>query len=135
MGNKFTPAHKFCLFASFQPNKLNKYSKTKGILNNKFRPKKTFKTTIIKLYNTLTVPALLYGSENWTIKARETRRITATGVKYMRKTAGYIWTDCKTNTEIAKELNITRVLDKIQECRKEFLQHRMPFNRLPQIIK
>jgi hypothetical protein len=34
-------------------------------------------------------------------------------MKYMRITAGYTWTDHKANTEIAKELNITPVLDKI----------------------
>jgi hypothetical protein len=33
-------------------------------------------------------------------------------MKYMRKTAGYTWIDNKTNTEIAKELNITQILDK-----------------------
>jgi hypothetical protein len=32
----------------------------------------------------------------------------------MRKGTGYVWTYFKTNTEIAKELNITLVLDKIQ---------------------
>jgi len=36
-------------------------------------------------------------------------------MKYMRKTAGYTWIDHKTNTEIAKEINITPVLDKIEE--------------------
>ena len=36
-------------------------------------------------------------------------------MKYVRKTAGCSWTDCKTNTEIAKELYITPVLDEIQE--------------------
>jgi hypothetical protein len=30
----------------------------------------------------------------------------------MRKTAGCTWIDNKTNTEIAKQLNITPVLDK-----------------------
>jgi hypothetical protein len=30
-------------------------------------------------------------------------------MKYMRITAGYTWTDHKTNTEIAEELNITPV--------------------------
>jgi hypothetical protein len=30
----------------------------------------------------------------------------------MRITAGYTWTDYKTNTEIAKELKITPILDK-----------------------
>jgi hypothetical protein len=55
--------------------------------------KKTLKKTRIKLYNTLALPVLLYGSETWTIKARDTRRITAAEMKYMRRTAGYIWTD------------------------------------------
>jgi len=50
--------------------------------------KKTFKKTRIKLYNTLALPVLLYGSETWTIKARDVRRITAAEVKYMRRTAG-----------------------------------------------
>jgi hypothetical protein len=43
--------------------------------------------------------------EIWTIKARDARRITAADMKYMRRTAGYTWTDHKTNTEIAKEYN------------------------------
>jgi hypothetical protein len=30
----------------------------------------------------------------------------------MRITAGYTWKDCKTNTEITKEVNITPVLEK-----------------------
>ena len=47
------------------------------------------------------------GSETWTIKARDVRRITAVQVKYMRRTAGYTWTDYKTNLHIAKELEIT----------------------------
>jgi hypothetical protein len=29
-------------------------------------------------------------------------------MKYMRRTAGYTWTDHRTNTEISKELNVTR---------------------------
>jgi hypothetical protein len=47
------------------------------------------------VYITLALPVLLYGSETWTIKARDARRITAAEMKYMRK-AGYTWTDYKT---------------------------------------
>jgi hypothetical protein len=65
--------------------------------------KKTLKKTKIKLYNTLALPFLLYGRETWTIKARDGRRITGAEMKYMR-TAGYTWTDYKTNTQITKEL-------------------------------
>jgi hypothetical protein len=48
---------------------------------------------------------LLYGSETWTIKARDARRITAAEIKYVRRTAGYTWTDYRTNTQIANELD------------------------------
>ena len=48
-------------------NKLNNFFKITGILNNVFRSQKTLKKTRIKLYNTLALPVLLYGSETWTI--------------------------------------------------------------------
>jgi hypothetical protein len=32
-------------------------------------------------------------------------KIGAAEMKYMRRTAGYIWTDYKTNIQIAKELH------------------------------
>jgi hypothetical protein len=58
-------------------------------------------------------------------------------MKYMRRTAGYTWTDHKTNTEIAKKLNATPVLDKIQDYKRKRIQHvnRMPRNRLHGYIK
>jgi hypothetical protein len=99
-------------------NKLHNYLKITGIINNMFRPQNTLKKTRIKLYNTLALPVLLYGSETWTIKSRDARRITAAEMKYMRRTAGYTWTDCKTNLHIAKELEITTVLDKLLEYKR-----------------
>ena len=38
---------------------------------------------------------LLYGCGTWTVKARNARRITAAEMRYMRRTAEYIWTDTK----------------------------------------
>jgi hypothetical protein len=64
------------------------------------------------------LPVLLYGNENWTIEAR---RITAAEIKHMRTTAGYICTDYKTNTEIAKGLNKTPFLDKIRDYRRKWV--------------
>ena len=53
-------------------------------------------------------------------------------MKYMRRTAGYIWTDYKTNAQIAKELKITPILDKLLEYKKNWIHvNRMPRNRLP----
>jgi hypothetical protein len=56
--------------------------------------------------------------------------------KYMRRTAGYIWTDYKTNVQIAKELKITPVLDKLLEYKRKWIQHvnRMPRNKLPRVM-
>jgi len=99
-------------------NKLHNYLKITGILNNVFRTQKSLKKTRIKLYNTLALPVLLYGSETWTIRARDARRITAAEMKYMIRTAGYIWTDYKTNAQIAKELKITPILDKSLEYKR-----------------
>ena len=76
--------------------KLNNYLQITGIICNMFKTHKTLKTKRIKLYNTLSLPAVLYGSENWTIKSRDARRITAAEVKYTRIT------EYKTNTDIVK---------------------------------
>jgi hypothetical protein len=54
----------------------------------------------------------------WTIKARDARRITTAEMKYMRRTAGYIWTDYKTNVQFAKELKITPIRDKLLEYKR-----------------
>ena len=80
---------------------------------------------------------MLYGSETWTVKARDARRITAVEMEYMRRTAGYTWTDCKTNAQIAKELKITPILDKLLKCKRSWIKHvnRMPRNRLPRVMK
>jgi hypothetical protein len=39
-------------------------------------------------------------------------------MKYMRRTAGYTWTDYKTNIKIAKELKLTPILDKLLNKRE-----------------
>jgi hypothetical protein len=80
---------------------------------------------------------LLYGRETWTIKARDARRITAAEMKYMRTAPGYIWIDYKTDGQIAKELKITPILDKLLEYKGNWIKHvnRMPRNRLPRVMK
>jgi hypothetical protein len=92
-------------------------------------PQKSLNETRIQLNNTLRLPASLCGSENWTVRARDARRITAAEMKFMRETAVDAWTDYKTNTEIAKKLNITPDLDKMQDYRSNWTRRvgRMSF--------
>ena len=59
-------------------------------------------------------------------------------MKYMRRTAGYIWTDYKTNTQIAKELKIAPIfvqITGIQEKLDTACLNRIPRNRLPRVMK
>jgi len=57
-------------------------------------------------------------------------------MKYVRRRAGYTWTYYKTNAQIAKELKITPVLDKLHENKRSWQQHvnRMPRNTLPRVM-
>ena len=95
------------------------------------------KETRIKLYNALTLPVLSYGNETWTIRARDATRKTAAEMKYMTRTAGYTWTNYKTNKQNANELKITPFLDKLLEYKKNWIQqvNRMPRNSLPRVMK
>ena len=126
-----------CIKLESDIDKLNNFLKITDILNNVFRPQKPLKKTRRKLYNTLALPVLLYGSETWTVKASDARRITAAEMKYMRRTAGYTWTDYKTNAQIAKELKMTLIWDKLLEYKRSWIQHvnRMPRTRLPRVMK
>ena len=57
------------------------------------------------------------------LKQEDARRITAAEMKYMRSTAGYTWADYRPNTQIAKELKITPILDKLLEYKRNWIQH------------
>jgi hypothetical protein len=56
---------------------------------------------------------------------------------YVRRTAGYPWADYNTNSHIAKELEITPILDRLLEYKRNWIQrvNRMPRDRLPKIMK
>ena len=51
------------------------------------------------------------------------RRIEAAEMKLLRPVAGYTLYDHKTNNTIRQELRVTSILDRIDECRKNWLLH------------
>ena len=79
--------------------------------------------TILKIYNTLILPTFLYGSENWTLTASQRRRIEAAEMKLLRPLVGYTLYDQKTDDYLRHELQITGILDKIDEYRRNWFQH------------
>jgi hypothetical protein len=61
----------------------------------------------------------LYGSESWTIKAEDKAGLISAEMKFMRRTARYIWSDFKQNTEILEELKVTPIQDKISNYKTD----------------
>jgi hypothetical protein len=64
-------------------NKMTKFLKITGIINNTFKPNKVQKGTRIKMYTTLALPLLLYGSKTWTLKSKDKSRLTAAEMRFM----------------------------------------------------
>ena len=89
--------------------------------------------TILKIYNTLVLPTFLYGSENWTLTALQSRRIEAAEMKLLRPLAGYTLYDHKTNDSVRRNLQTECILDNTDEYRRNWLLHlqRIPPNRIP----
>jgi len=71
--------------------------------------------------------------ESWTLTASQRRRIEVAGMKLLRPLTGYTFYDHKTNDFIRRELQVTGILDKIDEYRPNWLSQlqRMPPNRIP----
>jgi len=73
------------------------------------------------------------GQKILTVTASRRRRIEEAKMKLLRPLVGYTLYDHKTNDYIRRELQITGILDNIDEYRRNWFQHlqRMPQNRIP----
>jgi hypothetical protein len=94
-------------------SKITKFLQILGFLNNTLKPNLVQRSTRLKLYKTLALPALLYGSEIWTIKQFDKNRLRTAEMKYLRRTAEYTLLDHKRNEEILQELHVTPLEDKL----------------------
>ena len=56
-------------------NKLNKFLKITGLINRVLNVNKIWREMRIKVYNTLAIPMLTYGSEVWALRKTDKRRI------------------------------------------------------------
>ena len=97
-------------------SKLAKFLQLIGIIERTvFRKVRT--ETNLKIYNNLILHTFFYWSENWTLTASHRRRIEAAEMKLFRPLAGHTLYDHKTNDSMRRELQITCILDKIDEYR------------------
>lgn len=59
--------------------------------------------TKIRIFKSLVLPVLLYGSETWTLSSDLKRRIDAFGNKCLRRVMGYRWFDFVSNQRLLRE--------------------------------
>jgi hypothetical protein len=101
--------------------------------NSRTLKKKTRKETNLKLYKTMAVPVLLYGSEMWILRKRDWNRIQAAEMKYLRTIKGCTRLDQIRNEDIRQGLGISPLSKNIIEYRNKWKAHlqRMEHTHIP----
>jgi hypothetical protein len=77
--------------------KVANFVKVLGIINQIFKPSLVSRHTRIRIYKTLARLVLSYGSEAWTIRRPDERRLISAEMRFLRRTAGYTRWDHKRN--------------------------------------
>jgi hypothetical protein len=65
------------------------FVKVLGIINQIFKPSLVSRHKRIRIYKTLARPVLSYGSEAWTIRRTDERRLISAEMCFLGRTAGY----------------------------------------------
>jgi len=73
-----------------------------GVINQVLKPNLIHTYKRIRVYKTFERLVQAHDSQAWAICKRDEGRITATGMKPMRRTRSYTCLDCKNNLEIMK---------------------------------
>jgi hypothetical protein len=64
------------------------------------------------IYVNLAVPALLYGSECWTLAKQQLQQIKSSEMRFLRSVSGYRRTDKKRNKDIRQNIKLFNLEDK-----------------------
>jgi hypothetical protein len=68
-----------------------------GVINKIFKPSLVSRHTRIRIYKSLARPVVSYGSEAWTIRRTDEKRLISAEMRFLRRTAGYTRWDNKRN--------------------------------------
>jgi hypothetical protein len=115
----------------YMPSKISKFVKT-GVIDQVFKPS-LVQHTRLNIYRTPARLLLTYGSEAWTLRKADEKRLQAAKMTFMRKTADFTLLDHKRNEEILRNLKVEPVSKFIQNYHANWKDHteRMNSNRIP----
>jgi hypothetical protein len=86
--------------------------------------KSLIKSTKIKIVKTLVWTTLLHGSETWTLKKEDIRKLEALEMWLWRRMEKISWTDKITNEEVLERIGINRqLLSGLKHRKKNWIGH------------
>jgi hypothetical protein len=109
-----------------------KYNKLNGVLRRNFG-KELRKDLQIRFHNVITKPALLYGSECWTLRQKNRNKIKISQMKFGRSFTGVNLRDRIKSEDLRNRWRVYEMVQEVQNYQFKRMQHvlRMPANRLP----
>ena len=72
------------------------------------------KATKMRVYNSMVIPTMLYGSETWTMMKRHESRLGATEMAYLRRVEGVTRIDRVRNVDVRKAVKQEEVMEKVK---------------------
>lgn len=84
---------------------------------------KTRKDTKMKLYKTMAVPSLVFGSETWIDTSKTKSQIQSAEMKFLRRVKGCTRLDHIRNDDIRAELDIFSLNRRIEHNRRQWMEH------------
>ena len=79
--------------------------------------------TKIQIYRACVVSTLLYGSESWTLPARQERKFDAFHMRSLRRILNIIWQDKVPNNTVLERAGCTSMFTLLKERRMRWLVH------------
>ena len=73
--------------------------------------------TRLRLYTSLTLSVLLYGSETWTLRKSDSDKLQSFHMMSQRRILGFRWSDCVTNNFIQKTAGLMSLPLMVADCR------------------
>ena len=98
-----------------------------------YGPTTSFQIIPKSIYKACVISTLLYGSESWTMRAHQEKRLNVFHMRCLRRILGIIWQDKVTNKVVLEKAGIPSLYTLLKQRRMRWLGHviRMKDGRIP----
>ena len=114
--------------------RISKAATTMARLNKRvWTNSKLTEHTKVQVYKACVISTLLYGSEAWTLRAKQEHKLNAYHMRCLRRILNITWQDKVTNTSVLERAEILSMYSLLKQRRMHWLGHvvRMEDGRIP----